>query len=137
MTILVASGAVLVVGCASTANYESILHAWVDRSADELVREWGYPDDQLTAPNGNLVYVYRKREIYSAPGLYRGLWYGGRSYSIYDPTEIAQFECTTFLEVDKLNRIVRWEWRGNSCVAAKASSPSHQGERSTESKDSR
>lgn len=106
-------------GCATSAKYEGVLQSWIDRSAEDLVKEWGYPDDQLTAPNGNMVYVYRRASVASTPGFYRGHYhyYGGRRYPLYDPGFISEFQCTTFLEVDKRGRIVRWEWRGNDCVA--------------------
>lgn len=49
----------LLAACATTANYEAEVQRWVGSPVDELVLEWGPPDNQFTLADGRSVIEYR------------------------------------------------------------------------------
>jgi hypothetical protein len=117
MILGIAAALCLTGACATTANYERRLQGWIDRPAEELVTQWGYPDDQITLPNNNVVYVYRNQISYAVPGEpYPWYRYPGRPYPIYEAPYVLESSCTTFFEVDSAGKIIKWQWKGNGCA---------------------
>lgn len=99
-------------GCAGTQKYTNAVSSWVGHDVNELVQSWGYPQQTLTAPNGNTVYVYSSVDygqngVYTTPELGVGTWaMGGQRTEWY---------CNTFFEVGANKKVVNWRWDGNNC----------------------
>lgn len=108
-------------GCASRAKLEKNLSSWVGAPAQRLVDKWGYPASQITAPNGNTVYVYSNRRTISMP--VSSYTIPGNAYTGTAPrTEIygggtADLWCDVFFEIGGDGAVIRWEYRGNYCVS--------------------
>jgi hypothetical protein len=110
-------------GCATTAKYEATLNTWVGSSAQALVASWGYPQSQMTAPDGNLAYVYdRQGSIVLPTSTYTNATvssYGntayGNAYSTTYGGGTLRMECQTVFEIGPDQRIVSWHWQGNAC----------------------
>ncbi len=109
-----------VAGCTgqSAQERQAVLDSWVGQTAQDLVDSWGYPSSQLTAPNGNTVYVYHSEsDIPSIPSQ------GERDQEIYrgqedlsgDETQNMTWTCDTSFEIDKNQTVVQWTTRGTRC----------------------
>ncbi len=112
-----------VAGCTGQTAQERqvVLDSWIGANAQDLVDSWGYPSNQLTAPNGNTVYVYHW-EGHSTDDTPE--WRGGRpEEDIYggaedifgDETYNMTLTCDTSFEIDKNQTVVRWTTRGTRC----------------------
>ena len=88
-------------GCATAEKLESKLKSWVGKDADALITSWGYPDSTIKAPNGNVVYIYKKSEQYQNPGT-------GYIFSI---------DCNITFELSDEQKIINWGYRGNGCTS--------------------
>jgi len=132
----------LLVGCATTENYEKLLNTWIGDSADNLVSSWGPPTSSYPLSNGGKVMEYvRARTVqtggysYSVPqttyqsgstSIYGSG--GGYAYGTYSgtsttnvqkmvPVTTLNYWCKTRFTVDNNNRITTWRWEGNNCRA--------------------
>lgn len=109
--------------CATTAKYEASLNTWVGQPAQSLVNSWGYPTSQMTAPNGNTVYIYNRSGSIVMPTTtttnaqvsgYGNTAYGTATSTTYGGQTITM-SCATYMEIDSSQRIVNWHYQGNSC----------------------
>ena len=111
----------LIVGCATTANYEKILSSWVGANEIDLIRSWGAPDNQYES-SGTKFLTYQKSENIYMPGTaptYTTTMIGNiphttavggtRPYNI-------QTSCKTTFEINN-GKVVNWRWEGNGCKA--------------------
>jgi hypothetical protein len=113
--------ALVLTGCATTANYEKILQSWVGRTELDLVRAWG-PPLQTYKTGGSKFLVYSSaRNVYFAgtPPAYTTTVIGNTAYTNRiggTPGQIVGMRCqTTFELIDQ--KIISWQWQGNDCVA--------------------
>lgn len=122
---ILTAGAVMVLmaACATTAKYEAHLNSWVGQPAQDLVNSWGYPTSQMTAPNGNTVYVYSRSGSIVLPTTtqtnaqvsgYGNTAYGTATSTTYGGQTI-NLNCATYMEIDSSQRIVSWHYQGNTC----------------------
>ena len=114
-----------VAGCTGQTAQErqAVLDSWIGANAQDLVDSWGYPSNQLTAPDGNTVYVYHWEQHSPdiKPQWQRGLpdedIYGGEEdiYGGEEETYNLTFTCDTSFEIDKNQTVVQWTTRGTRC----------------------
>lgn len=110
-------------GCATQAKYKEKLNTWIGAPVDNLVSSWGYPSSQLTAPNGNTVYVYERSGGYVTPTTSTTnasvTGYGNSAYGTATTTtyggQFISMSCRTFFEVGPSRTIVSWRYEGNAC----------------------
>lgn len=120
----------LLLGCATTANYQSVLNNWQGRQFQTLVACWGAPESGVRSANGNTTYLYNRHQLYTSPlpaaptntpfvdvngtpmatTAFTGN-FGGKTTSRY---------CLTWFEVNPNGIIVGSRFQGNSCVANRA-----------------
>jgi hypothetical protein len=118
--------ALLLAGCATTANYETTLDSWTGRSADDLIRAWGAPTGTMQMPGGNTLLVYERGSSYTTPttvtpGQTTGRVIGNTYYATTSPGRVSggqriNFWCKTEFEVDGSGQLVRWRYEGNRCA---------------------
>jgi len=117
----------MLTGCATEANYRKMVLSWHGKNINQLINVWGYPDRTIKAPNGNKVYVYNHRNVYSTPGYSTGGYTSvttsseGNSIVVQQPlvehTPQTYYEhCKTWFEFNHRHIITRITYRGNSCV---------------------
>lgn len=108
--------------CATQAKYKAKLDTWVGQPAQSLVNAWGYPASQMTAPNGNQVYVYQTSGSIVMPTTtttnaqatsYGHSAYGTATSTTYGGQTIA-LSCTTYFEIYG-GTVVKWNYQGNAC----------------------
>jgi len=132
---------IVLMGCATTANYEKILTSWVGTHADNLVSSWGPPQGSYTLSDGSAVIEYvQSRNVqgggytYTVPkttyhyGSASAYGSGGSAYGTYSgysttyvnkttPTYNIHKTCKTTFNVNSQGIITSWRWRGNACRA--------------------
>jgi len=117
--------AAFLAGCATTANYEQTLNAWVGESADNLVRSWGAPTSTFHMPSGNDVYIYEHSEsgaytvpVGAPPPVQPAPGYVVPGQAAVTGSQVISYTkwCRTEFEISG-GRIVRWNWHGNACRA--------------------
>lgn len=120
-----ALAAIGAVACATAAKYDAMLAGWIGRDGDALVDVWGYPDREVTAPNGNRVFVYDDASLWQTPltvtPAYSSVVQANgrlivRTHGGYvDGGDLVYTRCSTYFEVDESMRIVRTKFKGNAC----------------------
>jgi ABC-type uncharacterized transport system auxiliary subunit len=121
--IFVSAMAATLAGCATQGKYKAKLDTWIGSPIDSLVASWGYPSGQITAPNGNTVYVYERHGGFVMPTTTttnaRVTGYGNTAYGQATTTsyggQYIDMSCRTFFEVAPDRRIVSWRYEGNAC----------------------
>ena len=97
----------------SEAAFARLMEPWKGRSEKDLVSHFGYPNQQLTSPDGHRVFEYRSRVLYvqdSFPNPPHRMWLRPSRH------QILQYHCTIWIEVQD-KRVKDISWRGNNCVA--------------------
>ena len=109
--------ALLLSGCASTANYEAALQQWVGRPLDDLVLAWGPPQSSYTLRDGRQVVEYQRQQLVRRPGLGRSMLNTSRVFYLLDEMEddYTLLQCRTRFTVDAQGIIQNWTWDGNAC----------------------
>lgn len=114
--IIIASIIILCSSCVTSTTSQRP-QKWMGRNIDELVAEKGYPDETITAPNGNKVYVFhRSRDVVKTKEVFvpwharevKTQRWASHSYK-------TQQYCSFYIEVDKANTIVNLFKKGNHC----------------------
>ncbi|ENH2196013.1 hypothetical protein ABVX79_002891 [Escherichia coli] len=118
-------GFMLLVGCQSAAQFERNMLTWRGQSIDAMVQQWGYPQGELTSPDGNRVYVYLSSGSYNVPqtttynttsNLIGNTIYSN-TYATTDGGYTLHFSCSVYVEFGADKIIKNVTWRGNNCVA--------------------
>lgn len=99
--IYVAAG-ILLAGCASVANYQADLQAWVGQSEQALEASWGAPAS-IVISGGTRYLTYARND-----GVYVQGGYWGRT--------VTPLYCSTVFSVQN-NVVVRAQFQGNECTA--------------------
>lgn len=119
----------LLIGCATTANYQQKLNKWQGARAQDLVSEWGHPDSSIKLANGDSVYMYFRQQLYTTPSypmpsftpLGTPVYSGGMptNYAGSASGQTMNLYCRTWFEINPQNIIVSSRFEGNNCVAIK------------------
>jgi hypothetical protein len=115
----------LLAGCATTAKYKAVLDTWIGAPAQKLVEAWGYPSSQMTAPDGNTVYIYQNNSSFVMPTVTTTnaavSAYGNSAYgtatSLTTGGSTIDMSCTTYFEIGPDKTVVGYQAQGNGCVS--------------------
>lgn len=123
--LILALGIMLLVGCQTAAQFERNMITWRGQPIQSMIQQWGYPDGELTSPDGNKVYVYGNSGSIYIP---RSTTYNTNANiignSVYSTTNSystggysVNVSCTIYVEFGEDKVIKNVSWRGNNCVA--------------------
>ncbi|HFR1257979.1 TPA: hypothetical protein ACHXNX_000072 [Shigella dysenteriae] len=123
--LILALGIMFLVGCQTAAQFEHNMNSWRGQPIDSLIQQWGYPNGELTSPDGNQVYVYSNSGLYNVPQTTTynttsnviGNTVYSNTYATTDGGYSIKFSCTIYVEFGKDKVIKDISWRGNNCVA--------------------
>lgn len=110
-------------GCATEAKYMAKLDSWKGKNIHDFFESWGYPDNIIKAPNGNTLCIYNFNATSHVPqtsnttsnyNVIGNSIYGNSTTNSYGGYTI-QHTCTTFIEINSINTIVGWQFKGNAC----------------------
>ena len=131
----------LLVGCATSANYEKVLQSWVGSSADNLVMRWGPPASSYQLSSGGRVLEYSNQRniqlggytttvpqttytsgtanVYGTGGSANGTYSGTSTTYVQQTTPVQNIamQCITRFTVNAQGTITNWAWQGNDCKA--------------------
>lgn len=121
--IVIAAGtALLLAGCATEARYRRQLDGWIGAPAETLVQRWGYPNGQVTAPDGHIEYIYTRRNTFMSPptsttnaGI-KGMDYLPSTATTRSGSYVLT-SCTTYFELSPDRHIIGTRFEGKGCVA--------------------
>lgn len=112
-------------GCQSAAKFQQTMLSWKGQPISSLTSSWGYPNGELTSPDGNKVYVYSHSGSYVVPQTTN--YYGNSNLignSVYSTGSAyttggyaVSLSCTVYVEFGEDKIIKNISWRGNNCVA--------------------
>lgn len=113
MAFLVAAlTSIFLAGCVTTANYDKVLRGYVGRSADQLVKNWGPPDQTSPSTDGGKTLTY-----YHAGGSIGSKYnYGNGPYSSYNTI----ISCRTMFTVDSSNTVTNWQHDDSNACRSRA-----------------
>lgn len=109
----------LLIGCATTENFENMLKTWVGASEGELIRKWGIPTNTYTLEATKFIEYYQSRGVYIPPTRpsYNTSVIGNTIYTTPvggSPGGYIEYECKVTFELQ--NSIVSsWSYEGNDC----------------------
>ncbi|AND70916.1 hypothetical protein ATSB10_34620 [Dyella thiooxydans] len=120
--VIAANAALLLGGCATEAKYRRQLDGWIGVPAETLVQRWGYPNGEVTAPDGDLEYIYTRRGGFtSAPTSTTNAAVGGMDYLPSTATTrngtYVLTSCTTYFELSRDRHIANARFEGSGCKA--------------------
>ena len=120
----------LLSACATTAKYEEKLAAQIGSSEQQLITDWGQPNQIKELSNGDKILIYTdiSNEVIPAPGYYNfnmmteddifyPFTYGG---DIIPDGNFLGENITDYCQTKfylKNNIVTSWQYKGNACVA--------------------
>ena len=112
---------VVLVACATTANYEKMLDSWVGTPEIDLIRRWGAPVQSYEAAGRKFLVYSSSRNVFipgTAPS-YTTTVVGNTAYTNQVGGSSAQnigLACQTTFEIYS-ERVASWRYQGNDCKA--------------------
>ena len=101
---------------------DGIMNSWVGASADDIMRQWGYPHEERSIAGKRLL-VWNRNVQLAMPQtattsgtvnrIGQTAYYSGTTTVSGGGT--SNWNCTRILEIDKDNKVVNWHWEGNNC----------------------
>ena len=110
----------LLVGCATSANYTKILSSWVGKTENQLVSSWGPPLGSYVKDDGSKILTYQQSGSYNLPGKSVIDSMTGFPTTTSGPTVATS--CRTRFNISSSGKITSGSWEGNSCKAANPNS---------------
>ena len=133
-TVVFAAAALLLAACETAEGYRQQMSTWQGRMGDDLLIQWGSPQDRTTLSDGRLVWTYRKstverREAYTTDEQrevtrkYKDK--DGKektetiteTYPVMHPAQTYTRTCTTRFVLSPQQRIQEASFEGEGCVA--------------------
>lgn len=88
--------------CATTRGYEKVLQTWIGNDVNELMQEWGAPENVYKLPNGNTMYTW---------------WFDGGAVAMPmgNMAYAVSRSCKTTFTTNAQGIIQTWRFEGNMC----------------------
>jgi len=86
------------IGSKSTMN--KIMNSWIGENLETVINYWGYPTSEKEIAGKKLYYWLDSTYVIT-----------GNVYGTYG----SESTCNRILEVDKDNKVIKWQWNGNNC----------------------
>ena len=96
---------------------EKILNSWIGYSLDDVISQWGYPNEEKIIARKKLYYWYDNQSYYM-PTYTTTTVNGNIANSTTSGGSISGFYCTRILEVDENFIIKNGNYQGNNCPFA-------------------
>lgn len=115
----------LVSSCGTLKSSANNINQWQNKSANDLLKTWGTPNQTIHAENGHTFYIYLSENYsnYSAPttaGLPTITLSGGKPVMTTSAPTLNSslpLQCITRFEADKQNKIIFIQQMGDNCIA--------------------
>lgn len=115
--------AILLIGCATTVNYEEKIQPWVGKPFEQYVKQNGGPDKTFNFENGEILYTYFSTYIRSIPDTpaFSTHFYSGAGSFLYGlgttfrSNDVIELSCRTEFLVNTDGNIKSFRFSGNNC----------------------
>ncbi len=100
------------------AFMKKALNSWIGYSINDVINSWGYPNEEKNIANKHLFYWYTNSTIYVPPSTTSTLTPNLYNSTITTTTSggyTVNSSCNKIIEVNKENKVVAWQYNGNSC----------------------
>jgi hypothetical protein len=131
---LAAAAALAVAGCATEEGYRQQMGSWYGRMGDDLLIEWGNPQDRSSLSDGRMVWTYNRSSVEEQAGYYRDETRQVKrivtdkdgkqreetiteTFPVWQPPRTYTSTCTTRFILSPEQRIQDVTFNGNGCVA--------------------
>lgn len=101
---------------------DGIMNSWIGVSADDVMRQWGYPHEDRVIAGKHLLIWNRNIQLAlpstatttgSVSRIGQTAYYAGTT--TVASGGISNWGCTRLLEVDQNNMVINFQWEGNNC----------------------
>lgn len=120
--------------CVTEEGYRQQMATWQGRIADDLVIEWGAPQEKSTLSDGRQVWTYNRSSVEQQAGYYRDEQREVKrvitdkdgkqrtetiteTYPVWQPPQTYTSACTTRFVLSRMQRIEEVRFEGNACLA--------------------
>ena len=134
LVLLLSAGFLCAASCETSEGYRQQVAVWNGKDADDLMIQWGPPDEMAELSDGRLLWVYKKIEERHGGGYYdqdfvdRSYSYRDRagnvhtrritdSYPVWIPPYTTRHTCNTHFVVSPENMVLEVTFNGAGCVA--------------------
>jgi hypothetical protein len=129
-----AAAAMALAACVSAEGYRQQMSTWQGRLGDDLIIEWGAPQDRSTLSDGRQVWSYSRSSVEQQAGYYRDEQREVKrtvtdkdgkqrvetiteTFPVWQPPQSYTSACTTRFVLSPTQRIEAVTFDGNGCVA--------------------
>ncbi len=118
LTILIV---VLLCACASKAKYQAALNTWLGSTENQLISQWGVPQQVYESGKSKYLVYSRSRTVYipGSRGTQQTTFVGATAYThtygARDPV-LYDADCVTTFEIIN-GKIYSYSFRGNDCMS--------------------
>ena len=109
---------VLLSSCSTTKTMDGIMSSWEGSNINDVVVQWGYPDEEREF-EGRKLYIWNHNKSAYIPETTTttGSVYGNtvQATSTSSGGYAIQGSCQRILEVNEESTVVSWQWSGNNC----------------------
>lgn len=131
---IVAAGALLLSACETAEGYRQRMSLWQGRLSDDLVIDWGAPQDKAALNDGREVWTYSRTSVSQSAGYYRDETRQVKrtftdkegkqktetieeTFPVWVPPTTTRSNCQTRFIVGASHRIEQVSFDGDGCVA--------------------
>jgi outer membrane lipoprotein-sorting protein len=132
--VALAAAAMALNGCVTEEGYRQQMSAWYGRMGDDLLIDWGNPQERSTLSDGRQVWTYNRSSIEEQAGYYRDETRQVKrtitdkdgkqreetiteTFPVWVPPRTYASSCTTRFVMSPQQRILEVTFNGSACVA--------------------
>jgi hypothetical protein len=121
--------------CETTEGYQQRMNLWTGRLSDDLVIDWGVPENKERLSDGREVWSYFRSSVTESAGYYRDETRDvtrtftdkdgkkktetiQETFPVWVPPTTTRVECNTRFVIGATSRVEQVSFNGNGCVAA-------------------
>jgi hypothetical protein len=99
---------------------DGIMSSWQGAHVDEVVSQWGYPDEEKTFA-GRKLYIWNHKKGAILPqkshttGNINPMTGAFSSTTTSSPSVVLNGSCQRILEITNNDVVKSWQWKGNNC----------------------
>jgi predicted small secreted protein len=135
IAVAVVAAAALLGACETTEGYRQQVSTWQGRTGDDLMIEWGAPDERSMLSDGREMWSFYKTSVTENAGYWRDESRNAtrtftdkegkqktetitETFPVWQPPTTYRSNCSTRFILSSARRIEQVSFDGNACVAA-------------------
>lgn len=112
----------LLAGCGSTEAMDHAMATWKGAPLEEVVDRWGYPDEDKVVAGHRLIVWHRESTRYRPTTEFTTGYVRGAPVPVtVRYWERVRSSCSRMVEIDRAERVIGWQWKGDDCCMSLSS----------------